>query len=71
MSPCSSEPIGPSPLVGEVVEKPTPFEVAIGSLTDVEYTVTVTDTCTSALYESVDGSLDNFGDDTTFPNVPC
>jgi hypothetical protein len=57
----------------EVAQKPTHFEVSIGTLTDVEFTVTVTDTCnsTSAAFPNTQGSQTNYFDDATFVNVAC
>lgn len=59
--------------VVKIVEKPTFFEVNIGALTDVAYTVTVTDTCTAVVedYTNPSGSMTNFVDASTFPNSPC
>jgi hypothetical protein len=56
-------------LLVKVVEKPGEFVINVGLLTDVEHTITVTDTCTGASVDYID--LGNFGDDTSFPNVPC
>jgi hypothetical protein len=57
----------------KVVQKPTFFEVNIGTLTNAEFTVTVTDTCTGTTEDYVNpaGSTTNFGDAATFANTPC
>jgi hypothetical protein len=57
----------------EVAQKPTHFEVSIGTLTDVEFTVTVTDTChgTSAAFPNPAGTQTNYFDDATFVDVSC
>lgn len=57
----------------KIVEKPTFFEVNIGALTNVAFTVTVTDTCsgTSEDYVNPLGSTTNFVDASTFANSPC
>jgi hypothetical protein len=59
--------------VVKIVQKPTFFEVDIGVLTNVAFTVTVTDTCsgTSEDYVSPAGSMTNFVDAITFPSSPC
>jgi hypothetical protein len=64
---------GNTDILVKVVEKPAAFEVNIGTLTNVQFTVTVTDTCTGTTEDYVNplGSSTNFGDTTTFPNTPC
>jgi hypothetical protein len=59
--------------VVKIVEKPTFFEVNIGTLTDVAFEVTVTDTCSGlfAGYANPQGSTTNFVDAITFPNTSC